>query len=105
STIRSWNRGAARMFGYESREIIGRSVLTLIPPELQHEEPEIVGRLARGERIDHYETVRLRKDGTRIEISLSVSPIRGEDGVVVGAAKIARDIGEAKRLQRAEREA
>ena len=104
SIIRSWNTGASRIFGYEAHEIIGRSVLTLIPPELQHEEPEILARLTRGERIDHYETVRMRKDGTRIDVSLSVSPIRDLHGRVVGAAKIARDITEAKRLQNAERE-
>jgi PAS domain S-box-containing protein len=104
SVIRSWNSGAARMFGYEAAEIVGLSVLLLIPPELHHEEPEIVERLMRGERIDHYETVRLRKDGSPVEVSLSVSPIRDRRGVVVGAAKIARDITEAKRLQQAERE-
>ncbi len=104
SIIRSWNPAAARMFGYDASEIVGRSVLTLIPPELQYEEPQIVSRLSRGERIDHYETIRLRKDGSRIEISLSVSPIRDGGGTVVGAAKIARDITEAKRLQRAEQE-
>jgi PAS domain S-box len=104
SVIRSWNRGAARMFGYTPDEIIGRSVLTLIPPELQYEEAAIVSRLTKGERVDHYETVRMRQDGTRIEISLSVSPIRDASGAIVGAAKIARDITEAKRLLRAERE-
>jgi PAS domain S-box-containing protein len=104
SVIRSWNSSASRIFGYAPEEIIGRSVLTLIPSELQHEEPQILARLVRGERIDHYETTRLRKDGSRIEVSLSVSPIRDRAGVVVGAAKIARDITEAKRLQRAERE-
>ena len=103
-TIRSWNAGAARIFGYASGEIIGRSVLTLIPPDLHYEEPAIAARLARGDRIDHYETVRLRKDGSQIDVSLSVSPIRDQKNVVVGAAKIARDITEAKRLQRAERE-
>jgi PAS domain S-box-containing protein len=104
STIRSWNAGATRIFGYQPSEIVGRSVLTLIPPELHSEEPEIVSRLSRGERIDHFETVRLRKDGSRVEISLSVSPIRDHRGKIVGAAKIARDISEAKRLRRAERE-
>jgi PAS domain S-box-containing protein len=104
SIIRSWNAGAARMFGYEADEIIGQSVLTLMPPRLQFEEPQIVGRLARGERIDHFETIRRRKDGTEIEVSLSVSPIRDRDGRIVGAAKIARDITEAKRLLRAEQE-
>ena len=104
SVIRSWNAGAARIFGYRAEEIIGCSVLTLIPPELQHEEPEIVARLLRGERIEPYETTRLRNDGSRVEVSISVSPIRDESGTIIGAAKIARDITEAKRLQRAERE-
>jgi two-component system, sensor histidine kinase and response regulator len=104
SIIRSWNDGARRIFGYEAHEIIGRSVLTLIPPELHYEEPEIIARLARGERVDHFETVRLRKDRSRIDVSLSVSPIRDESGVIVGGAKIARDVTEAKRLQRVERE-
>src|SRR2546423_12474491 len=102
--IRSWNAGATRVFGYVASEIVGRSVLTLIPPDLRHEEPEIVARLMRGERIDHYETTRLRKDGSRVEISLSVSPIRDDRGTIIGAAKIARDVTEAKRLQRVERE-
>jgi PAS domain S-box-containing protein len=104
SIIRSWNSGATRIFGYEASEIIGQSVLTLMPTRLQYEEPQIVGRLARGERIDHFETIRRRKDGTEIEVSLSVSPIRDRTGRIVGAAKIARDITEAKRLQRVERE-
>ena len=100
--IRSWNCGATRMFGYQPSEIIGESVMRLIPPELHYQEAEIVGLLAQGQRVDHFETVRLHKDGTPLEISLSVSPIRDASGNVVGAAKIARDITEAKRLQRAE---
>ena len=104
STIRSWNAAATRIFHYEPGEIIGRSVLTLIPPELQHEEAAIVSRLSRGERIEHFETVRVRREGTRIEVSLSVSPIKDGSGRVVGAAKIARDITEQNRLLRAERE-
>jgi PAS domain S-box-containing protein len=104
SVIRSWNAGAARIFGYTAEEIVGRSVLMLIPPELHHEEPEILARLVRGERIEHFETTRVRKDGTLLEISLSVSPIRDSSGKVIGAAKIARDITEPKRLRRAERE-
>jgi PAS domain S-box-containing protein len=103
-TVRSWNAGATRLFGYDAQEMIGRSIMTLIPSERAHEEKEIVAQLSRGDRIDHFETIRLRKDGTEVEVSLSVSPIRGADGTVVGAAKIARNIGEAKRLQRAERE-
>ena len=104
SVIRSWNGGARRIFGYEAAEIIGQTIYALIPPELHHQEPEIIARLVRGERVDHYETVRVRKDGTRIDVSLSVSPIRGANGEIIGAAKVARDVTEAKRLQRAERE-
>jgi PAS domain S-box-containing protein len=104
SVIRSWNEGARRVFGYEASEIIGRTVYALIPPELHHEEPQIIARLLNGERVDHFETVRVRKDGTRIDVSLSVSPIRDASGKIVGAAKLARDVTEAKRLQRAERE-
>ena len=104
SVIRSWNGGATRMFGWEPHEAIGQPVYILIPPELHHEEPGIISRLSRGDRIDHYETVRLHKDGSRIEVSLSVSPIREASGRVIGAAKLVRDITEAKRLQRAERE-
>jgi PAS domain S-box-containing protein len=103
-TIRSWNYGAKRLFGYEPDEVIGKSVLMLIPRDHQHEEPEIVSRLVVGDRIDHYETVRLRRDGSRIDVSLSVSPIRDRAGSITGAAKIARDITEAKRLRRAEHE-
>jgi PAS domain S-box-containing protein len=102
--IRSWNAGATRIFGYVASEIVSRSVLTLIPPELHHEEPDILARLMSGERIDHYETIRLRRDGSPVEVSLSVSPIRDHRGTIVGAAKIARDVTEAKRLQRVERE-
>jgi PAS domain S-box-containing protein len=102
--IRSWNDGAQRLFGYEPHEVIGHSVRVLIPAELQHEEDAFVARLTRGERVDHHETTRLRKDGSRVEVSLSVSPIRDRSGLIVGAAKIARDITEAKRLQRAERD-
>ena len=104
SVIHSWNAAATRMFGYEPDEIIGQSVLRLFPPELQHEEAEIIGRLSRGERVEHYETTRLRKDGSRVEVSLSVSPIRDRTGAIIGAAKIARDITQRRRLEQAERE-
>ena len=99
STILSWNAAATQLFGYEASEIIGQSVLQLIPPELRYEEPEIIARLTRGERIEHYETIRVRKDGSRIAVSLSVSPIRDATGTVVGAAKIARDITERRRAE------
>jgi PAS domain S-box-containing protein len=99
SVIRSWNRAASRIFGYEADEIIGRPVTTLMPPDRQFEELQIVARLVRGERVDHFETVRMRKDGTRIDVSLSVSPIRGPQGEIVGAAKVARDVTESKRAE------
>ena len=97
--INSWNRGAELLFGYTADEAIGRSVTMLIPAHLQNEEPQILSRIRRGERIDHYETVRQRKDGSLIDISLTVSPIKDSTGKVIGASKVARDIGERKRSQ------
>jgi PAS domain S-box-containing protein len=97
--IRSWNKGAQQLFGYLAEEIVGKPVTTLIPPELQHEEPAILARVRRGERIDHYETVRIRKDGSRLDISLTVSPIRDAASNVIGASKIARNITERKRSE------
>jgi PAS domain S-box-containing protein len=102
--ITSWNRAAERMFGYTAAEAIGKSIRILIPAELQHEEDMVIGKIRAGEKIDHYETVRQRKDGSRLSISLTVSPIRNEKGEVVGASKIARDITERTRLQAAARE-
>jgi len=96
--IRSWNRAAERMFGYTSAEAVGRSVRMIIPPELQSEEDTVLARLRAGESVDHYETRRVRKDGSEILISLSVSPILNDDGTVIGATKIARDITERARL-------
>lgn len=95
--ITSWNKGAERLFGYTSGEIIGRPITLLIPEDRQAEEPEILARLRRGERIDHYETVRRRKDGSLVDISISVSPIKAANGVVIGASKIARDITDRRR--------
>ena len=95
--ITSWNRGAERIFGYTADEVVGQSDTLLIPPERHDEEPEILDRIRRGDRIDHYETIRRRKDGEEIHISLTVSPLRNEDGVIVGASKIARDITERHR--------
>jgi PAS domain S-box-containing protein len=94
--ILSWNRGATRIFGYQPQEVIGKPITVIIPPELHAEEREILNKLRRGERIDHYDTVRLTKDGKRITISLTVSPIRDADGTVIGASKVARDISERK---------
>jgi PAS domain S-box-containing protein len=95
--IRTWNQGAERLFGYTAEEIIGKPVTTLIPIERHDEEPDILARVRRGERIAHYETVRRRKDGGLIEILLSVSPIRASDGKIIGASKIAHDVTEQKR--------
>ena len=103
--VTSWNPAATRLFGYEPREIIGKSIMTIIPPQLHAEEDEILARLRRGERVEHYETVRIAKDGRRIDISLTVSPIRGDDGEVIGASKIARDITDRKRTEHLLREA
>jgi len=94
--ILSWNAGAARLFGYTPEEAIGRSILMIIPPERHHEEHDILARLRIGERIDHYETVRVAKDGHRIDISLTVSPVRDSRGKIVGASKVARDISARK---------
>ena len=90
--ITSWNKGAERIFGYKPEEAIGQSVLMLIPPDHHNEEPAIIDRIKKGEKIDHYETVRLTKDGRLINISLTVSPIRTEDGTIIGASKVGRDI-------------
>ena len=98
SIITSWNPGAERIFGYTAAEAVGKSIRMLIPAELQDEEDLVLGKIKKGERVDHYETVRQRKDGTRIAISLTVSPILDDRGQVIGASKIARDISEAQRL-------
>lgn len=103
--ITSWNPGAVRLFGYAPEEIIGKPIMTIVPPELHDEEVGVLARLRRGERVEHFETTRLAKDGRRIEVSLTVSPVRSEEGTVVGASKIARDIGERKRAERLLREA
>lgn len=97
--ITSWNKGAERMFGYAAEEVIGKSVTILMPPERVSEEPVILERIRRGERIDHYETVRRRKDGTLFEVSLTVSPIKDVDGRVIGASKVARDITDVVRAR------
>ena len=97
--ITSWNRGAERLFGYAADEVVGQSITILIPPERLDEETMVLERIRRGERIDHYETVRRRKDGTSVDISLTVSPVRDAVGRIVGASKIARDITERRRAQ------
>ena len=97
--VTSWNTGAQRLFGYSPDEIIGKSILLIVPPERREEEAMILGRLCTGERIDHFETQRVRKSGERVEVSLTVSPIRDERGTIVGASKVARDISERHRIQ------
>jgi len=98
--IMSWNRGAEQVFGYTAEEAIGKPVTILIPPERQDEEPRILEQIRAGKKIDHYETVRQRKDGSLIEISLCVSPVRDELGTIIGASKIARDITQRKQAER-----
>ncbi len=94
--IKTWNHGAERIFGYTAENVIGKSVTILMPPELHHEEPSIIAQIKQGKRVDHYESVRRRKDGTLIDISLTTSPIRDDAGVIIGASKIAREITERK---------
>lgn len=97
-TIMSWNPAAERMFGYEASEAIGRSIRIIIPADRQDEETAVLDRIKRGESISHYETIRCRKDGTCLPISLTVSPVR-IDGAVIGASKIARDITDRKQAE------
>lgn len=97
--ITSWNKAAERIFGYSAPEAIGRPITLVIPEDRQSEEREILSRIRRGERIDHFETVRRRKDGSLIIVSLTVSRVKDGNGNVVGASKIARDITERKRTQ------
>jgi PAS domain S-box-containing protein len=96
--ITSWNKSAERLFGYTSQEVIGQPITILIPPDRLQEEPEILQRLKKGERVDHFETIRRRKDGKLLEISLTISPVRDGKGTIVGASKIARDITESKKI-------
>ncbi|WP_407179534.1 PAS domain S-box protein [Bradyrhizobium sp. STM 3562] len=97
--IQTWNHGAERLFGYEAAEAIGKSILIVIPPDRHDEEHRILESIRRGERIEHYETVRRRKDGSLVDISLTVSPVKDVAGRILGASKIARDITERKRAQ------
>ena len=99
--IESWNRSAERIFGYSEEEAIGRNIGLIIPPDLHDEEGRILDQLRQGQRIEHFETVRRRKDGTLVDISLSISPIRDNKGQIIGASKIARDITAQKSAQRA----
>ena len=99
--VTSWNPAAERIFGYTAEEMIGQSILKVIPPELHSDEDRILATITRGDRIEHFDTVRLRKDGTRFDVSLTVSPVRDEKGKIIGAAKIARDITQRKKAEQA----
>ena len=99
--VQSWNRGAERMFGYTEEEMVGRSITQIIPEDRLEEEQGVLARIRAGMEIQHFETIRRRKDGRLLEVSLSVSPIRTKSGEIIGASKIARDISEQKRLLRA----
>jgi PAS domain S-box-containing protein len=90
--ITSWNRGAEKMFGYSAEEAIGQHITLIIPPERRFEENDVLARVRRGEKVDHFETVRKAKDGRRVDISLTVSPVKDAEGQIVGASKVARDI-------------
>jgi PAS domain S-box-containing protein len=94
--VTSFNLAAERLFGYRAEEIIGQSIRILIPPDRQEEEDSILTRIVAGKRVEHYETVRLHKNGSPIHVSISVSPVRDAEGRIIGAAKIARDISEHK---------
>jgi PAS domain S-box-containing protein len=98
--VRSWNGGAERVFGYTAEEMIGQPILKLLPEDRLEEEAHILSRIRRGERVDHFETIRRRKDGTLIDVSVTISPIRGPSGTVVGASKIARDVTQIKTIMR-----
>jgi PAS domain S-box-containing protein len=100
-TITSWNPAAERMFGYTAEEILGKPISVLMPPERQDDMESILRRIRQGERVEHYETVRVAKNGRRIEVSLSVSPVKDRKGRIVGAAKIARDISERRKMDAA----
>ena len=103
--ITSWNKGAEGMFGYAAEEAVGQNITLIIPPERRDEERTIVEQLTRGERVDHFETVRMRKDGSLLDVSLTISPMKDASGRVVGASKLARDITERKRAEEALRQA
>src|SRR5258708_6483080 len=102
--ITSWNQGAERIFGYSAEEMIGTSIMRLIPPERQGEEEEILSCLKQGERFEHFETVRTTKEGRQLHVSLTISPIKDANGRVIGASKIARDITDRKLSEEALKE-
>lgn len=102
--VTSWNKGAERLFGYTAAEMIGQSITRLMPPDIQHQELEILAQIQRGERLERFEAVRIHKSGRRLNISLTISPVRDAAGNIVGAAKIAHDVTERRRVEKAFRE-
>lgn len=98
-TIMSWNQGAERLFGYTAAEVVGQSIAIVIPPDRLEEEPKILDRLKRGERVEHFETIRMRKDGSLVNVSLTISPVKDAQGRIVGASKVARDISDRVRQE------
>jgi PAS domain S-box-containing protein len=103
--ITSWNASAERLYGYTAEEAVGKPITLIIPDDLLHEEAHILSQIARGERVEHFETERMTKDGRRVAVSLTVSPVRNAEGKVVGASKIARDITERRRIEQLQRKA
>lgn len=103
--INSWNQAAERIFGYTAQEAVGQPITLIIPRDRWAEETDILGRLRRGERIDHFQTVRMRKDGTTLDVSLTISPVRDSSGRIIGASKVARDITQQRRAEERERRA
>ena len=99
--IKTWNPAAERMFGYTAKEIVGEPITSLFPPDRLEEESEIIGRISRGERVQHFETVRVRKDGLLLNVSATISPIKDDEGKIIGVSKIVRDISGRKRTERA----
>ena len=97
--VTSWNQGAERIFGYTAEEMVGSPLSRLVPPDRPDEVPSILAAIRRGERVEHFDTERVRKDGQRIQVSLSISPIRDATGDVIGASKIARDVTDRKRAE------
>ena len=101
--IVSWNKGAERLYGYTAEEVVGKPLSILIPPDHPDELPAIMEQLKRGERIEHFETKRLRKDGSQVDVSVTISPVKRADGKIIGASKIARDITARKRAEQTTR--
>jgi PAS domain S-box-containing protein len=97
--VTSWNAAAERIFGFTADDMIGQSIRKIIPPDRQGEEDDVLARIRRGDRVEHFDTIRQRKDGTLVDISLTISPVRNSYGRIIGASKIARDISERKRVE------